>query len=156
DLMEWLPERAEALADFEEAVDLLRQEHDITGRPDHGEQRLGHDAGSIMQSDGREDRIRHTFKRVMKLLRACVAHDPLVLVLDHLGTGLSDEAREYVLAQLVEPLAKGAIPKLTLVTVVASMEILRGQIPPKFLEEPIELEPFDAKNIALLFHELHA
>lgn len=154
---EWLPERTEALADFEHAVECLRQGPAVTPRPAGGGRRLDRQAPFVGLADSAEDRIDQIFQQVLALLRGCAGDRPLVLVLDHLTKGLSDEAREdHLLPRLVEPLAAGEIRQVTVVTVVESTEVLRGRIHPDLLAEAIEVRLFDRDRLTLLLHELYA
>jgi hypothetical protein len=147
-LLEWIPEQEDRIAHFADVAERSR-----TGvyRDDPGRPLLGFSDDLRFENEGDvgDHRKKVIFRALRTLIKECSQENRLLLVLDHLFTGLSDEAlQDYFLPNLVEPILQDAESRAILVAVVSNGEtqllnspnVVRGQVAvPAFEKRYFEL-----------------
>jgi len=128
-LLEWLPEHRESLRVFEHCAESYRTGPDIDHAP---KTPLAFRPGATFENEGDvgETRKKAIFRELCKLIEHCGADSKLVFVLDHLVTGLSDEARDdYILPRLVQPPLNATDSGVVVVAVLPKDYRLPLQVP---------------------------
>ncbi len=124
DLRSWLPEHGAALDRFAHEAESLRTGPLVEENP-LAPRGFGADLSFRNEEDTGDQRKGRIFEALRNLVGACAATNRLLLVLDHLATGLTDEARDqYLLPRLVQPLVDDVSTDLVVVTVVPDVDSL--------------------------------
>jgi hypothetical protein len=152
DLRDWLPEHDAPMRHFADVAETCRTGPYHEGRP--GPMReLGEELRFENEGDVGEHRKKVIFRELLHLVEACGTENKLLLVLDHLFTGLSDEARDdYLLPRLVQPLLDEEESNVVLVAVVPKNYQLSLSGPAAALE-PVEVKAFEKPEFELLLRE---
>jgi hypothetical protein len=151
DLRAWLPEHDDLMRHFAHVAETSR----IAPYSDGAAQlrTFGDDLRFENENDVGDHRKKVIFRELRNLIRACAGDSRLLLVFDHLFTGLSDEAREdYILPRLVQPLLDEVPSNVVLVAVVPKNQTLAlslsGGVP-----DPVEVPDFEKPVFELLLRE---
>jgi hypothetical protein len=150
-LLEWLPEHAEAIRRFEHCAESFRTAPYI----DHDAPvlRTFTPGGSFEnEADLGENRKRAIFRDLCRLVEDLASANKLLLVLDHLATGLTDEARdEYILPRMVQPLLDDTTSDVVVVAVVPKDYTLAVTVPGDAVA--VEVPAFEKPAFELLLRE---
>jgi hypothetical protein len=124
DLHDWLPEYDDAIRQFAHLAETCRT--GVYFKDDGSPRReFGDDLVFENEADLGDHRKTLIFRELCELIRSCAGENKLLLVLDNIFIGLSDEARDdYILPKLVQPLLDDVQSNVVLVTVMPQEQTL--------------------------------
>ncbi len=151
----WLPlAAAEPVRRFDHELASLKERLD--SEPYTQESARTDDGGDFDKgSEDFKDWIRRIFASFRTLLQATAGEQPLLLALDHLHKVYDPDLREFVVPQLLAPVAKAEVPNVYAVLVGDArwLEDLRVADPTLPLPEPIPVPMFQRGEIYRLGRE---
>jgi len=137
-LVAWLPDRAaEPIRRFNHELAYRKQGLDPEPLPAAGGRT--DDDGLWTPATEREPELREaTFASACAMLEEVAGGEPMLLAVDHLAEGMSDDVRDKLVPRLLVPIAEGAVGRVSVV-VVETVDVAEQLLPARFRARAREL-----------------